>query len=128
MQVVRLARPDDAEAIARIYNQGIAERIATFETEPRSAETLAHQLHTKADQFPTVVVERDGQVVAWASVSSYRDRACYRGVGEHSVYTDRSVRGSGAGSAALGALIDEAGRRGFWKLVSRIFEENLSSR
>ena len=30
----RLATPDDATAIAAIYNEGIADRIATFETEP----------------------------------------------------------------------------------------------
>ena len=37
MDVVRPAERGDAAAIARIYNQGIADRIATFETERRSA-------------------------------------------------------------------------------------------
>lgn len=32
--VVRLARPTDAAGIARIYNQALEERMATFETEP----------------------------------------------------------------------------------------------
>jgi hypothetical protein len=75
-----------------------------------------------------VVVERDGHVVAWASVHAYRARDCYRGVGEHSVYSDRAARGTGAGAAALEALFVEASQRGFWKLVSRIFEENAPSR
>jgi L-amino acid N-acyltransferase YncA len=55
----RLAGPEDAAAIARIYNQGIEERVATFETEPRSPEDIRAQLASKGDRYPTVVVERD---------------------------------------------------------------------
>ena len=123
----RLAGPADAEAIARIYNQGIAERIATFETEPRTTAQIAAQLADKGDRFPTVVVERDGQVVAWASAGAYRSRPAYAGVAEHSVYVDRAARGSGAGRVALEALFRAYAERGFWKLVSRIFPENTAS-
>src|SRR5215472_13981894 len=68
----RLATPADAAAIAAIYNEGIADRVATFETEPRTPEQLSAQLVDKGDRFPTVVVERDSQVVAWASAGSGR--------------------------------------------------------
>jgi phosphinothricin acetyltransferase len=124
----RLATKADAAAIARIYNQGIEERIATFETEPRSAEQIAQQLAERGDRYPTVVAERDGKVMAWAGVSAYRSRPCYAGIGEFSVYVDRGARGTGAGRAALEALFPAAEARGFWKLVSRIFPENTASR
>lgn len=75
----RLAAPADAAAIAEIYNQGIEERIATFETEPRSAEQMEAQLAEKGDAHPAVVVERDGKVVAWASAGPYRGRGAYAG-------------------------------------------------
>jgi len=123
----RLATAADADAIARIYNQGIAERIATFETEPRTPAQIAAQLADKGDRFPTVVIERDGLVVAWASAGAYRSRPAYVGVAEHSVYVDREARGTGAGRAALEALFDTYAARGFWKLVSRIFTENTAS-
>lgn len=123
----RPARPEDAPAIARIYNQGIEERIATFETEPRSAQQIVALLAERGDAYPTVVAERGGQVVAWAGVSSYRSRPCYRGVAEYSVYTDRAARGTGAGRAVLEALFVACEARGFWKLVSRIFPENVAS-
>jgi L-amino acid N-acyltransferase YncA len=123
----RLARKDDAAAIAAIYNEGIADRAATFETEPRSAEQIATQLADKGERYPTVVVERDGQVIAWASAGAYRARPAYAGVAEHSVYVARAARGSGAGRAALSALCDVYAERGFWKLVSRIFPENAAS-
>ena len=112
---------------ARIYNQGIEERIATFETEPRSTAQVETQLAEKGDRYPTVVVERQGEVLAWAGAGPYRTREAYAGVAEHSVYTAREARGTGAGRAALEALIREYEARGFWKLVSRIFPENQAS-
>ena len=123
----RLATTADAAAIAAIYNEGIADRIATFETESRSTQQLTTQLVDKGDRFPTVVVERDGQVVAWASAGAYRSRPAYAGVAEHSVYVARWARGTGAGRAALEALCRAYAERGFWKLLSRIFPENTAS-
>jgi L-amino acid N-acyltransferase YncA len=123
----RLATPADAAAIAAIYNEGIADRIATFETEPRTVEQLTTQLIEKGDRFPTVVVERDGQVVAWAGAGAYRNRPAYAGVAEHSVYVARAARGTGVGREALNALCRAYAERGFWKIVSRIFPENTAS-
>lgn len=125
--VTRLAVHQDAAAIAAIYNEGIADRIATFETEPRSRETLERQLSDKGDRYPTVVVERDGAIVAWASAGPYRSRPAYAGVVEHSVYVARAARGTGAGRVALDALADAYAARGFWKILSRIFPENVAS-
>ena len=125
--ITRLATEADAPAIAAIYNQGIAEGIATFETEPRSAADILHQLHEKGARYPTLVVERAGRVIAFAGAGPYRSRQCYAGIAEHSVYVDRAARGTGAGQAALAALIRTYEGLGFWKLVSRIFPENLPS-
>lgn len=123
----RLAHTADAAEIARIYNQGIEERIATFETEPRTPEQIEALLVERGDRYPTLVAQRDGQVVAWAGASGYRSRPCYAGIAEYSVYVDRAARGTGAGKAALLSLFDACEQRGFWKLVSRIFPENSAS-
>jgi L-amino acid N-acyltransferase YncA len=121
----RPATPADTHAIARIYNEGIADRIATFETRPRTRDDI---LNWFDGVHPVVVVESDGEVVAFAATSEYRRRACYAGVAECSVYVARSHRARGAGRAALDALIEAARAAGFWKLVSRIFVENAASR
>jgi L-amino acid N-acyltransferase YncA len=121
----RLATPDDAQAIALVYNEGIADRTATFETRPRTAEDVRGWF---AGKHPIVVVEQDGAVAAFASSSSYRNRECYAGIAETSVYVARAWRGHGAGRMALEALIESAERAGYWKLVSRIFPENHASR
>jgi L-amino acid N-acyltransferase YncA len=125
--IVRLATVDDAVAIARIHNEGIADRIATFETEPRTAAHVAAGMAEKGDRYPTVVVEHDGEVVAWAGAGPYRNRPAYAGVAEHSVYVARAARGSGAGRVALDELCRVYAERGFWKIVSRIFPENTVS-
>ncbi len=121
----RLATRDDAEAIARIYNEGIADRTATFETRPRSAEDVCAWFDGK---HPVVVVEEAGVVAAFAATSWYRNRECYAGIAEASVYVGRAWRGRGAGRLALAALIETAEQAGYWKLVSRIFPENQASR
>jgi L-amino acid N-acyltransferase YncA len=122
---VRAATPGDAAAIAAIYNQGIAERTATFETRPRTAEDIAGWFDGR---HPVVVVEQAGQVIAFASTSTYRPRECYAGVAEFSVYVAREARGRGAGRLAMQALIAAAEAAGYWKLLSRIFVENTASR
>jgi L-amino acid N-acyltransferase YncA len=122
----RPPRPEDAEAIARIYNEGIAGRLATFETRERTAADVEAWLD---EGFPLVVVEdEDSDVLAWASAPPYRaHREAYRGVGDFSVYVAAEARGRGAGRAAMEALAAEARARGFWKLVGRIFPENEAS-
>jgi L-amino acid N-acyltransferase YncA len=124
----RPANAADADAIARIYNEGIADRIATFETEPRTTDDIARGLRERGERWPTVVVERDGRVIGWASASEYRSRACYSGVAEFSVYVARDARGTGAGRAAMEALVTACEGRRIWKLVSRVFPENEPSR
>jgi phosphinothricin acetyltransferase len=121
----RLATPEDSPAIARIYNEGIEDRVATFETRLRTAADVSAWFD---GIHPIVVVEEDGDVVAFASTSSYRPRPCYAGVAEFSVYVARRARGRGAGRRAMEALLDTCERAGFWKLVSRVFPENLASR
>jgi phosphinothricin acetyltransferase len=121
----RPARRGDAPAIARIYNEGIEDRLATFETRLRSADDVLAWLD---EGFPVVVAEdEDGTVGAWAAAPRYRDREAYRGVREFSVYVARAGRGRGLGRAVMEALIAECRRRGHWKLVSRVFPENEAS-
>src|SRR5687768_137984 len=124
---IRLARAADAAAIARIYNEGIDDRIATFETDHRSPEQIVATLQAKGDRYRTVVLEDRGDVIAWAGAGAYRERAAYAGVAEHSVYVARAARGRGAGRATLQGLCEAYETRGFWKLVSRILSENTAS-
>jgi len=122
--ITRRATPDDAYAIARIYNQGIEDRVATFETRPRSDEDIAKWFD---GAHPVIVAEGHGNVIAFAATSLYRPRECYAGIAECSVYVERGARGKGVGRIVLTALEEAARAAGFHKLVSRVFPENSAS-
>jgi phosphinothricin acetyltransferase len=124
---IRDARDGDAEAIARIYNQGIEDRGATFETDPRTPGDIAAKL-AERQRFPLLVASDGNEVIGWAGLSLYRRRDCYSGIAEFSIYLDRAARGRGVGKQLLASLVDAARDRGYWKLVSRIFPSNEGSR
>jgi L-amino acid N-acyltransferase YncA len=128
MMRVRAATEADAAAIAAIYNQGIEDRVATYETELCTAEDRRTWLHAIAGHYPAVVAEVEAQVVGWAGAGPYRTQECYRGIGEFSVYVRRDWQGRHIGDLLLPALIAEAERLGLWKLLSRIFLFNEASR
>jgi len=122
--ITRRAMLNDASAIARIYNQGIEDREATFETRPRSDEDIAKWFD---GVHPAIVAEEHGDAIAFAATSLYRPRECYAGIAECSVYVERDARGNGVGRIVLTALEDAARAAGFHKLVSRVFPENSAS-
>jgi phosphinothricin acetyltransferase len=125
---IRNATLDDSAAIAEIYNQGIEDRVATFETARRSADDQRAWLRAILGRYPGVVAQIDGEIIGWAAAGPYRDRECYRGIGEFSMYVRRDWRGRGVGDLLVAALISEAERLGLWKLLSRIFPFNEASR
>ena len=125
LYTTRPATPADAPAIAAIYNQGIADRVATFETESRSADDIAAWFTTGR---LIMVAENGGAVVAFAASFPYSTRPCYVGVHEFSVYVARDCRGAGAGRVVLAALVETANAHGLHKLTSRVFPENAASR
>jgi L-amino acid N-acyltransferase YncA len=122
---IRPVTESDAAAVAAIYNEGIEDRLATFETRPRSAEDVGEWL---TGGLPFLVAVDGDDVVGFARVSPYSDRCVYEGVGEHGVYVARAARGSGLGRRLLEALCDEAERAGLYKLTSRVFTDNTASR
>jgi phosphinothricin acetyltransferase len=97
----RPASPADAPDIARIYNEGIEDRLGTFETRPRTVEDVAVWFDGR---HPIVAVEdAAGHIVAFASTSTYRSRECYAGIAEFSVYVERTSRGRGGPCRHAGA-------------------------
>ena len=122
----RSATLADAAAIAAIYNEGIADRIATFETEPRSAEQITEWFTGR--RLVIVAETEETGLVAFVTSSPYSHRACYAGICEFSVYVRRDYRGRGAGRGVLAALTEAATAAGLHKLTSRVFPENIASR
>jgi len=123
--VIRPAEPRDAEAVTAIYNHGIEQREATFETRPRQPNEIAGWLD---EGRPFLVATDDtGRVLGFARVSAYSVRTAYAGVGEHGVYVDPQARGRNVGRQLMQALAEAAETAGYYKLTSRVFTTNAAS-
>jgi L-amino acid N-acyltransferase YncA len=122
---IKPAAPADADAMARIYNEGIAERVATFETRTKTEAELAELIDAGA---LVLVAARDGDVVAFVKVGPYDDAShYYSGIGEATLYVDRASRRTGVGRALMEAVAEAAADRGYYKLVGKIFTSNAPS-
>jgi phosphinothricin acetyltransferase len=118
-------RSTDASRVLAIYQQGLAEGNASFETQ---APAWAAFDAAKLPGHRHVAVAGDtGEVIGWAAVCAVSSRCVYAGVVEHSVYVDPAARGRGAGRALLRALIDSTEAAGVWTIESGIFPENTAS-
>jgi len=124
---VRRATLGDARRIADIYNHYVAHSTATFDTEPKSVGERIAWLTEHGDAHPVVVAEVDGAVVAWGSLTPFRDRPAYRHTVEVAVYVEPGHTGIGLGPALLGHLIPAAREAGHHVVISQIVSDNQPS-
>lgn len=123
---IRTALASDAEAICRIYNQGIEDRVATLETEARTPEERREWLGARGPRQPVIVAEADGAVIGWASLNRFNPRPAYDHVADLSVYVERSERGRGVGRRLLERLVELGRELGYHKLVLAAFPSNAA--
>jgi phosphinothricin acetyltransferase len=122
--LIRPATDADADAIAAIHNEGIAERIATFQTEEQTAEGARTRM---GSGIGVLVAELDGEVVGWAGAAPYERYPYYDGIAEVTVYVSSWARRAGMGRALLAALGDLAAQNGKYKLFGKVFTTNSAS-
>jgi phosphinothricin acetyltransferase len=126
--VVREAAAGDLEAIRRIYNEGIEDRIATLDADPKSGDDIVEWFADHGALYAVLVAERAGEIAGWASLNRYALRCACGGVADLSVYVARDARGSGVGSALLARLEPAGSARGFHKIVLFTFASNAAGR
>src|SRR5438034_10476152 len=124
---VRLARIEDAEAVRAIYNLEVTTTTVTFDLVPRSLEEQQRWLAAHAGAHPAVVGVAGDEVVAFGSLSAYRDRPAYATTVEDSVYVHRDWRERGVGRRLLEELLRLAGDHGFHTVVARIVGDHEAS-
>jgi L-amino acid N-acyltransferase YncA len=128
--VVRPAKVSDAAAIAEIYNREVTQTTATFDLVPRTLEAQQEWLADRSGAFAAIVgVEpQSRQVVGFASLSPYKERAAYRTTVEDSIYVHRDFGGLGIGKTLLRHLIGVARESGFHTIIARIEASSTASR
>lgn len=115
--------PGDWDDVARIYAEGIATRLATFETEVPSWQAW-DRAHLPGHRF---MAREDGRAAGWAALAPVSSRCVYAGVAEVSVYVAAAARGRGVGTALLSALVASSETGGVWTLEAGILPENEAS-
>ncbi|MEV0879451.1 N-acetyltransferase family protein [Micromonospora echinofusca] len=120
---VRPMAADDAERVLTIYQAGLDDGQASFETD---APTWATFDAAKLPAHRFVAVDGD-DLLGWIAVSPTSTRAVYAGVVEHSVYVDPAAQGRGAGRLLLDAVIASTEAAGIWTIQSGVFPENAAS-
>ena len=121
----RLATANDADAICRIYHQGIEDRVATLETELRTPDERRAWLAARDARHPVIVAETEhGEVPGWGSLNVFNAREAYRFVVDFSIYVDRAWRGKGNGDVMLARLVELAREHGYHKMVLSAFPTN----
>ncbi|UNZ18164.1 GNAT family N-acetyltransferase [Streptomyces sp. 891-h] len=123
MRIVPM-RAEHAEQVLAIYQLGIDEGNATFET---VAPTWEQFDAAKLSAHRSVALDDTGKVLGWVAAVPVSDRCAYAGVVEHSVYVHPAARGQGVGTALLRALLASTETAGIWTVQSGIFPENTAS-
>ncbi|MCR8827136.1 GNAT family N-acetyltransferase [Pseudosulfitobacter koreensis] len=120
--MIRAATPQDAPAIAAIWNAVIALPHITFTTDTKSDADVAALIHARDGAF--WVATADDTVAGFATFGSFRAGPGYRHTAEHSVMLGPQARGRGLGRALMGAVQSGATARDIHLLVAGISGAN----
>ena len=126
--LLRAAALADAESIRAIYNLEVETSTATVDLVPRTLDDQRAWLAARSGAFAAVVADDDGEVVGFASLSPYKERAAYRTTVEDSVYVRRDRHGAGVGRQLLDHVVTVAEASGFHAVMARIEAGGVASR
>ena len=124
---IRLAEQKDAQAIQKIYNNEVRNSTATFDLVERTIEEQKEWLRKRSGAFSVLVAQLDTEIVGFAALSPYKERAAYRTTVEDSVYVDERFRSQGIAGELLSDLLGVAESSGFHAVIARIGGGNESS-
>jgi L-amino acid N-acyltransferase YncA len=118
---IRPAQLTDIPAIAAIYRPAVLTGTASFELEAPDEPEMQKRMQAILEAgFPYLVAERDGQVLGYGYLGAYRPRAAYQWSVENSIYVAPAAQRTGTGRLLLQALIDDATKRGYRRIVAVI--------
>lgn len=127
MRSIRFARETDTERILKIYCPYVLETSITFEEDVPSPEEFRNRILTISAEYPYLVFESDGTVLAYAYAHRYQERASYRWNAELSVYVERSAQRKGTGRALYGALLEILHLQGIQNVYALVTAPNPGS-
>ena len=117
---LRVARPQDGPALLEIYRPYVEETAISFETETPTAEEFSRRIQRTLEKYPYLVAQRGGELLGYAYIGPFKERAAYQWSGELTIYLRRDCRGAGVGKKLYAALEALAAAQGFRNLYACI--------
>ncbi len=127
MAIIRKANLTDLEAITEIYNDAILNTVATFDTQSKTMKEQREWFNSHDSKHPIMVIEKETDIIGWASLSEWSDRCAYSLAAEISIYIKKEYRGKGFGKRLLEAILQEGRKVGLHTVIARIVEGNKTS-
>ncbi len=124
---IRPANPSDLREINAIFNYYVAHSTCVWTTTPCSETERQAWFAERGENMPVIVAERDGKIVGWGALSSFRAAYTQAGTLEDSVYVHHDFHRQGTGSCLLTNLIESARRIGLRSILANISGDQTAS-
>lgn len=127
MTALRPATAADLPAINAIYNHYVLTSTCTYQIVPEPEEGRAAWFHGRGAAHPVIVAERDGEVIAWGSLSTFHKREAFARTVENSIYVRHDCQRLGLGLTLLQELIRLGRAAGHHTIIAAISGEQAGS-
>lgn len=127
MITIRHCELKDLTSVTEIFNEAIVKTTSSFFLESRTVDDMKKWLESHDKRHPILVAEIEGDVVGWASLTQWSERAAYNATAETSFYVREAHRNQGVGKQLKRAIIGEARRLEFHTLIARMAEGSDAS-
>ncbi|MCU1584610.1 MAG: phosphinothricin acetyltransferase protein [Microbacteriaceae bacterium] len=126
---IRDARLEDMPDVREIYNHYVANSTVTFDEVPQTLrETRAKFHRLQKLNMPYLVAESPSQqILGYAYVYPWKEKAAYRYTVENSIYLRAASTGKGLGTALMGELIERSRAAGLKEIIAVIADKGAEA-
>ena len=126
---IRDARLEDMPDVREIYNHYVANSTVTFDEVAQSLrETRSKFQHLKKLGMPYLVAESPSQqILGYAYVYPWKEKAAYRFTVENSIYLRAASPGKGLGRVLMGELITASKAAGLKEIIAVIADKGAEA-
>lgn len=126
---IRQATESDLVQILEIYNYYVANSVVTFDIEKMTASDWQTKFdYIRSLELPFLVAQSgSGQILGFAYLAPWRQKAAYRRTVEDSIYLRPAATGKRIGTKLLAALIEKGKVAGVKEIVAVISDKGAES-
>jgi len=126
---IRDAVAADLPSIRAIYNHYVLNTVVTFDEQQMTLRALRHKFSNarKLGMPYIVAVSPTNQILGYAYVYPWKEKAAYRYTVENSIYLGPASTGKGLGKALLGELIVKSKEAGLKEIIAVIADKGAEA-